>query len=213
MKTKRIIQFTALFIILVAFPAVSWYYLNAGLKYRKAVIADLQDLGPLPQPGLPSALTGAPVPADSLKGRMVISGFANLANPVRATTYGEILSGLHSQFDERGELLFLSFLVLDEGDSLTFPEWLKHYSLDKDSLQCYFMPAGADAIDRAADAYQLTCSWKTGLPMVLSDTKGTMRRQYDVSDPAQLHRLIEQVALLLPLNTDEKVVLKREKEK
>lgn len=211
MKTKRILQFTALFLILVVFPGVSWYYLKSGLNFRKEVLADLQDLGPLPQPTLPDALTGIPVPADSLKGRMTVSGFANLANPVRATTFGEIMSGLHDQFNEREELQFLSFLVVE--DTLTFPDWQKKYALDKDPIQCHFMPANADAIDRAADVYQLTCSWKTGLPMVLSDLKGNMRRQYDVSDPAQLHRLIEQIALLLPLKTNDKVILKREKEK
>lgn len=200
----KIIQGLGLLLFLVVLPGGSWYYLKSGLDYRRSVLNDLSDYGPVP--GATFASQNSPL-ATALPGKVLVSAFVPDANSPAAQRQGALLKKLHDQFDEREEVLFLAHLA----DSTTaFAQ--QHQLID--TAQCFFaLHSRAGLLAVAERDYKLPTGADPANWVVLSDIKGNMRRQYDVSQAEEVKRLVEHIAMLMPVAKREKVMVKRAAEK
>ena len=88
----------------------------------------------------------------------------------------------------------------------TFAE---QYQLD-DTKQCYFLKGSAQDINKLSTEGGYSLPMAEGMSlvdnpyMILADTSLTVRRIYDVREPSQVSRLVEHIALILPLETKRK---------
>ncbi|NUQ24554.1 MAG: hypothetical protein HUU34_11430 [Saprospiraceae bacterium] len=206
---RTIVQLLALFLLLAALPAGSWYYLKSGLDYHRKAMAELKDLGvmPMPQAILPAA--GAALPADSLKNRLAITGFVSLSEEAALDQYGADLSKLHEQFDERKDVIFVTYA---EGDSSSMTAFVDKYQL-LDETQCYFFVTDAQQIQQAKAAYHLPAENPGQWWIALTDTNLKLRRFYEADKQAEVKRLVEHIALLAPRIKERDLLYKREREK
>lgn len=208
-KTIRLILATLVLIfVLGILPMGSWFYLKNGLNYRLTAMRELKDYGKVQALTYPTS-TGTILKAADLNGKVTITNVVDAHNPQLLDTWGGVLEKLHNQFDERQDVLFLIH-VLDTTPNNT-EAFATQYKL-KDSTQCYFIPTDAAMLQELQQDYHisadslLTC-------FTLIDTKNTVRKHYDVQDNAQVKRMVEHIALLLPLQKHEEITLKREREK
>lgn len=200
----KIIQGLGLLLFLVVLPGGSWYYLKSGLDYRRAVLKDLSDYGPVP--GATFASQNSELVA-ALPGKVLVSAFVPDANSSAADQQGALLKKLHDQFDEREEVLFLAHLA----DSTS--GFAQKYQLT-DTAQCFFvLHSREDLLAAAEKEYKLPTGADPASWIVLSDIQGNMRRQYDVSQPEEVKRLVEHIAMLMPVAKREKVMVRRDAEK
>lgn len=204
---RPLVQYLALALLLVGLPAISWYYLDKGFKYRMETLGELGELGRFPS-GPYERLNGTLLEEAALEGKvLVIHRFATplvAADEQVALELGKI----HHQFDERPDVRFLLFsepadsaalLPLLEKNRLTDPAQV-------DLLRPVFQ--GNPPFSFAGDPKQPSDSW-----VALADTSGLVRQYYDFRDGNRIRRLVEHVATLMPVMERNKPVLKREKEK
>ena len=207
---RKIVQLLVLLLLLIVFPLRSWYYLTMGMGYRKSHLEELKELGPMPMPTMADMLLKTPLPADSLQGRWTVSAFVDLTNKQQAALVGDQLSELHKQFDERKDLLFLTFA---QGDSTSLANWLASYKIT-DLNQCRFALGDARQMQAATSAYGITdTDWQNHSWMVFSDNKQMIRKRYTIDQVEEVKSLVEHIAVLLPIISRDEPVLKREKEK
>lgn len=217
-SARTIFQLGALVMLLIVFPATSWYYLNSGLKYRRSAMAELKDYGTFPSEDWDLA-DGSQLSGAFLKKKMLLAHLMPDANrPELVKRYGETLQRLHDQFEEREELVFLTLLY---GDSQTsgsrLEQFATDYELDQQKQQ-FFVQLGASeyedmqrgilepkAIEGAVE--------EPSAFLLLTDTTATVRRYYDVRLDSDIKRLVEHIALLLPFKKDRELIFKREAEK
>ncbi len=200
---KKSVQLLALFLLLVALPAGSWYYLSRGMDYRRTAIRELENLRAM-----------SPLTVYTLKGDTIGEQIFGRA----ATVVGELdlqkkdseravaeLGKIHAQFDARKDVLFL--LLAAPADSASLAELLKVHKLD-DPEQVFLTPR-----DLAPDFgfKEVDKSGSSAFVAVL-DTAGQVRQYYDFRDGSRVKRLVEHLTILKPIIDREQAVLKREKE-
>jgi hypothetical protein len=202
------IQYLALFLLLVVTPGISWVYLSNGLDYHRKALAELKQLGPMPKYNVPT-LQGDSLKSETLKDKLVIAGTIDIDSSKNGAHVLENLKELYAQFDDRTDVLFLLYVPIG-ADTAAVRKFGESQSL-KEKGQIFYLPYFAQDIT----AYHLPQGKAApiGPYFALADTKGIVRKVYDLREGSNYARLVEQLALLLPIETREKAVLKRDKEK
>lgn len=218
-KGKTWLQLAALVLLLGIFPAASWYYLNSGLQYRKAAMSDLQEHGHFPLEGW-TQVDGHPLATAFLEKKMILANWISASSPVsNATALGERLIALHKQFDERDDLVFMTLVVGDSSElAMQSANLVESYPIRDDYQQVFV------ALDDAGFA-RLQSGPLSRVPalgmqamgehdyFLLTDTSAMVRRVYDLTENGEVKRLVEHIALLLPLKKDRDLIFRREVEK
>ena len=204
-------QIIALFLLVVAVPAISWYYLKTGLDYRLAKLGEMQDLGTVKTFSLES-ISGEAVTERTLEGNVVIAGFLSTDHPELRTIYGSRLSMLEDQFSDRVRVN-LAIHDLDTAKDDKLKSFAKAYDLlDKPSVLLL-----EDAGKAARESFQIPLEEGASLSdnpyLVLIDTTLTIRNYYDVRADDQMKDLVEHMTLILPPMPKKDIYLRREKEK
>lgn len=212
---KGLIGAAALLLLLVVFPLVSWFYLQQGLDYRISALEQLKDHGKAPAFELVNYKLDT-LRRDDLEGNVVVTSFINLENDTLAALYGEKLSKLHHQFDERPDLLFLQHLLGKDTSAERLNAFEINYELTDES-QVYFLIDGKPSVQQLAqEGYSLPLEGTDLMDnpyMALLDTMGTIRRYYDVRDEEEIKQLVAHIALILPQIKERDLVFRREIEK
>lgn len=218
-KGRTWVQLVALVFLLGIFPAASWYYLNSGLQYRKAAMSDLKEYGRFPLEGW-TQLDGTPLAPAFLEKKMIL---ANLVSASETIRYDEQLSAqlaaLHEQFDERDDLLFLTLVVGDKEHLSGHPESLQAQYPIADEKQQVFAVCGTEQQARLHEqvfshiAERSVGEGADDHYFLLTDTSAMVRRAYDLGQDGDIKRLVEHIALLLPLKKDRDLIFRREVEK
>ncbi|NUO01042.1 MAG: hypothetical protein HUU01_10555 [Saprospiraceae bacterium] len=211
LRLKDKIQIAALTVILVVFPAVSWYWLSQGLDYRKTAKAELKDLGPLPDHQWRN-YTGRTLSKTDLKGSFVIAGVYDLSQPQLSDYFGREFSRLHDQFDDRKDVFFFSVIGQD---TALLPAFLEKYGLT-DTTQCFFFTTEPEAMKNlAVTGFRMPALDGTSSPYIaFADTSSVIRNHYNVRDNQQLKRMVQHISLLLPMSKSrEELRFQREAEK
>ena len=141
---RFILQFVALAILLIGFPAGSWYYLQKGLDQRKAIFNELKQLGQL-RPYALNLQNADSLEFTELAGKVKIVGFVEGSSPADAGMQGNALQLLHDQFDNRDDVLFL--LHFTEASDESVAAFAAQYELD-DPDQCFFLKLPGQQFER-----------------------------------------------------------------
>lgn len=215
-QRRKVLQILALLLLLVAFPAISWYYLQIGLDYRLDTMDKLGDYGKIPAFELITYKLDT-LDREDTESNMIVASFFDLDNESLRRSFGENLGKLHDQFDDRNDLLFLQHLLSDVPSAEEISTFEIKYELS-DEEQCYFFVGGQPPLEQLArEGYRLPLEQDPELAenpyLVLVDTTGTIRRYYDVRKSEEVKLLVEHIALLLPRQKERDLVFKREQEK
>ncbi len=191
-----VVAIAILFLLLVGLPIGSWYYLRTGLEYRKEVMADLDDLGKVPSISL-KTFSGKTLDNQNIAKKMVITSFLNFQNKEITKQSGAWLQRLHDQFDERSDLAFLIHVVDTSATSEEVERFAQQYQL-QDSAQCFFLKDNPEVFRTiATNVYKIPLE-EIDQHFALTDTSGTVRQKYNITNNNEVKRLVEHTALLLP---------------
>ncbi|RMF32049.1 MAG: hypothetical protein D6765_00875 [Bacteroidetes bacterium] len=172
-------------LFLVGLPLGSWLFLQQGVAYRKASIAELKDLGSLP-PLDCTDQKGRPLRTEDLQGKVsLLTRWPEDSTLHPALT--ERLDFIHHLFDEKQDLLLLTFLPPE-----TPPDtWAQNLDITDPhqwrALSCQSTPTPL-----------LDTLRKKPLQALLVDPELHLRRHYDIEKVEEIYRLVEHVEILLP---------------
>jgi len=223
-KTKNIIQGLALSAMLIAFPAMSWYYLQAGFNYQLNARQELKDYGEIPfQNGI--SLQSQTIDNEQLKKNLSVFCFLNTTRDNTAQL--ALLKKLNRQFADE-KVLFLVYDLNGNMEALKTKaatyELLndkKVWLMDADQTNSLAILKGIQKPDfeKGKDTdgnLTLTPIAKgtTDYPyFVLVDTKLQIKNYYDYQNEDQVKRLVEHLAMIMPREKQMKPEIYREKEK
>ena len=200
------VQLILLAIILVGFPAGSWYYLQKGLDYQRGIQADLTELGTL-TPFELQILQGKDIDFEYLENKVLIAAYLDANQSKSDGQIGEILFQLHDQFDDRDDVLFLIHSNKTSGTIDTYLD--KHQFSDPD--QCFFLSVEGE--QEFQQKYFLPNELSASETIAVTDIKKMVRRHYNINQPKDLKLLVEHITLLFPRQAEKDLIFKRETEK
>lgn len=211
MKYKNILRVVVVLILIVGFPLVSWLYLKTGVKYRKEALAELQNHGKLPVFSL-STQDRDTLTNEMVKGKILVVDFFDSGKP-ETPALMHFLTALHHQFDDRTDVLFLNHAIHPGHDSLSGLRSYAEKQGVKDFNQCLFLSADSLTMaDLANNQYHMPADHLYG-DFALVDTAGVIRKYYDSGSPKDMKRLVEHIAMILPLAKTDSLVLRKDLEK
>ena len=186
--TKRpVVQLLLLGFLLVVFPLGSFLYLRAGFAYQLESWDEMDPIAPV------SDL----VPYERPDSTIDILFFAP-ASAVDSVAVS--VERLHEAFDDSPDVRFVS---LGEGPATV---------LAQDPVQLAYFPFALDgeAFAKTSQPFSAACETVPVRQRAYTvDVNGQVRRCYDLHDGADVSRLVEQVALILPRGEEEDVILER----
>jgi hypothetical protein len=202
-----------LFLLLVGLPAGSWFYLQSGLNYRKNALADLKDFGKLKSFQLYSQ-NGDTLRLQDIQGKVVVANFFS-PDLSKSRETADRIAKLHSLFDERTDLYFLSHVPTDSTSQL----WQLADAMGiKDSNQWFLLTAAPEELENQERKNYKFPQKEEAMDgennfLALVDTSRTIRNYYDVANNEDMGRLIEHIAILLPKLPKDRAEFRRQKEK
>ncbi len=210
MKKSSFIQIAALTALIVIVPGFSWYYLQKGLTYRKAILSELKDYGKF-EPFSTQNIDGKPLSLDSLSNRLIIGNVINAKNAALSEQTMQVLLKFHDQFDERWDVQMLTQVT--NADSASVVEnYIKKYKIT-DMAQWRWVVGNQLSV---ADALKIKANRSLegdDCPyLAFVDSNRIVRNFYDVRDQEAIKRMVEHVALKLRRDPKEKVEVRRKEQ-
>jgi hypothetical protein len=190
-----------LFLLLVLTPAVSWYYLSKGLDYRQDHLQQLERFGPAPQ-GSWVSTDGVAISSEDWREQLSLVCF--LTETSDRTSVSPVLSRIHSQFDDRKDVVIYQFVNTPDGS----PE-----ASEPDSLPWRILRSSLSEWEDLRGRWSDILGKNVADQIVLVDRKGELRQTFQLNDDAEMKRLVETVAVMLPPKKVERPQLNREQEK
>jgi len=209
----KIFQFLALGFIFIVLPAGSWYYLNEGYKYRKAIIEELaQDLGTLPSFQLTNQ-NNKTINNAALSGKVAIVNFLSLPPSDEAEAIIQQLVEVQDQFDKRDDIVFLTFTKANAQEEVA--TYFETLDIKRNKNQWHFL-TGTDAeLSQVEQKITFPASFQNGLTdnatMLIADTSATIRYLYDFRGKEAVKKLIHHIPNLMP-RPDKKEGIRKSKE-
>lgn len=195
---RKIYIAAALFLILVGLPAVSWFYLRSGLNWRKAAVAELADYGKIAKAPIiwPDGTW-----EDQLKGKVtVVHIFGD--NPDLTETNRQILDTAEKLFDQFGSTNEFRLAMIANGGTAEFRSHAQKMPSADHATWAWSGGLGSwrTAVENGYESFCLAEGIKP-VPryFALADTAGTIRRFYDATNQKQVDRMVQHIALLLPV--------------
>ena len=199
---RKIVIYGVLFLLLVALPLGSWFYLKGGMTWRKEAFSELQDYGKIRKA---SIIYADGTKENLLAGKVCVVHFFG-ANPdltpqnQHILDTGERLFNLYgyksgNQFDD------FRMVMISQGGTAEFKTHAQ--TLPSAEYVNWVWTGGLGSWSTILfNAYDLYCQQNGVSPSThyyaLSDTSGTIRRFYNALDEKEVGRMVEQIALLLP---------------
>lgn len=212
-KSKGRWQLLLVLIVLLGFPAGSWYYLSKGFAYQMTARDQLRKTHQLQTPSQLKLLKGD-MP-EALAGNMfVIALLPNVEN-VNFEDFGHTLSLLHEQFDKPKNIQFWN--VFESRDSSFVDHFIEEANLRNDDEQILYFGADQEAFKGFANQMGFNetelADFGRFPQLVLVDDSLYIRRVFRSDIETELKQLVEVTALLLPERSKPKARVVRETEK
>ncbi len=194
-----------LFLMFVVLPGGSWYYLQAGTKFRKELLDKLEHKGAMP---LVKGTNFDGTPINSLteqKGLFIVT-FSDFRDAPLSQSKIALLQKLHQQFDVRKDVFFLN-LVPDSSffDPAKLNKFVSKNNLS-DAAQFLFLQADAPLTkDDFHFSYKKGETEANNSYFALVDFDREIRSFYDVTQQADQELLVKHLAILLPTVKKRKV--------
>ena len=211
--SHKIFQFLALGFIFIVLPAGSWYYLNEGYNYRKAILEELaQDLGTLPSFELTNQ-NNKTITNAAIKGKVSIVSFLSLPPSESAQSIIQQLVKVQDQFDKRDDIIFLTFAKANTQEEVA--AYFETLDVKRNKNQWHFL-TGTDAeLSQVEQKITFPSSFQKGLTdnatMIIADTSATIRYLYDFRDQEAVKKLVHHIPNLMP-RPKEKEGIRKSKE-
>ena len=189
-QKRPVVQMLLLGFLLIVFPLGSFLYLRAGFAYQLDSWDEMDPIGPVGE------LFAYERPDSTID--IVFFEPANATDSV-----GQSVEALHEALDDSPAVRFVS---LGEGRSQLIRE---------DAVQLAALPYALEegAFAKTAEPFSAACE---SVPIrqraYTVDVNGQVRRCYNLHEGADVSRLVEQVALILPRGKEEDVILERKTE-
>jgi hypothetical protein len=203
-KQRNILNFLALFFLLIILPVAALYFLDMGVDYRKELMAELGDHGKTPGFSLVD-VDGDTIDFQDLKRRMSIVNFMSLQDDEHRQIKGETLQKLQTQFGDREEVVFLNFIPRDSNDSIgrsTINNFKASFEL-QEAERCFFLREDSITLQRMAMqgygfSYDDGNSYLGNPNVAFCDTSQTIRRHYNLLDAKDNQLLVRHLVMFLP---------------
>ncbi len=210
----RIFRVIAISIFLVGFPAVSWYYLNEGYKYRIGILEELdQNLGTPPTFQLVNQ-AGKIIDNGFMKEKVIITNFIALGAADASKANMEKLYNIQDQFDKKDDILFYTYI---KADSLKAVQNYVNTLGIKEEKQWNFLTGTDAAMEQFIQTFPFpensSKTYAGNSTVAIVDTSSTIRFFYDINNNKEVSKLIEHIANLMPQAPPEEARTKRELEK
>ena len=216
-NTKRLIEVVAISFILIICPAASWYYLQKGLDYQKESRKELSATSTLDV----STFIPEFIKQDSTllnnKLRLLILNESNNQNEV-----AEISTKLVDQFEESKGLFIIELI---KSSVTNIPQSLQKNTIQISKVidQSEFQNISANVIGspvyEEVNGKKMFKELDKNIPSsgdaiyaYLIDQHDKVRNVYDLLNEDRVKRMVEHIAILIPRQNKEEVVLIREKE-
>jgi hypothetical protein len=209
MKKASFIQTAALTALIIIVPGFSWYYLQKGLSYRKAILSELKDYGKL-EPFATKNIDGKPLSLDSVTNHLIIANVINPKNAALSEQTMQVMLKFHDQFDERWDVQMMT-QVTDADSASVVENYIKKYKIT-DFAQWRWLAGNQLSI---LDAMKIKAnrSFDADCPYIaFVDSNRIVRNFYDVRDEEAIKRMVEHVALKLRRDPKEKVEVRRKEQ-
>ena len=204
MNSQQVFQFLALGLIFIILPAGSWYYLNEGYNYRKALLEELdQNLGKIPSFTL-SNQAGKNISQEIAAGKVAIINFLSLRNSSDSPEFIKQLYRVQDQFDKRDDIVFLTFTEADSEEQLA--TYFEALQVKRNKNQWHFLKGTETAFEQIFK--QIAISNTNELAVAIADAKGSIRYTYDFNDPAAVKKLLRHITNLMPTDKDKRELRK-----
>lgn len=207
-KTRNIISFGALILLLVGLPAISYFYLKTGYEYRKEAILTQGDFGKMPNLSQFDQVRGE-LP-DTLKGAMTVVGWLDPTKPASANQYGIMLDSVYQQFENSPNLYFTTIVKSDDPGRTADAFAQQHHLPDVDMI--IFLAADVRGFSQSAKNFQLPALPGEEPVVALIDSSLTIVKHYDLAKREETIGLVQLISLIIPLPERADIIVKREKE-
>jgi hypothetical protein len=193
---KRIIRIVAILLLFVVFPLTSWYYLKQGAQWRRTALNELEYIAKIRASHLIDA-NGKDI--NLLERRVcmlyMIEGTEDSADYRKGL---EICGRIYDQFNARPEL---RIVIVSPSTDLSIKQAISEQKGAGSEFWVHDGAMGAwkTILYNAMDSY----THKHQLPkfknyMALSDIEGNIKCVYNFDDDAQVKRMVQHLAILLP---------------
>lgn len=200
MTSRQVIQFLALGVIFILLPAGSWYYLNQGYEYRKALLEELdQDLGSMPTFNLKNQ-HGKLISTEITKGKATIINFLSLLDNKQNHSLIQQLYRVQDQFDKRDDIIFLTFVETDSQEKMA--GYFESLQVKRNKNQWHFLKGTNTELSQIAK--NIAISSENELAVAIADAAGTIRYTYDFKDDQAIKKLILHIAELMPRDKEKR---------
>lgn len=193
------------FLMLTALPLGSYIYLDRGYDYRKTVLSELEELGPMPLDLIQlSDYPDSVLIADSV---FVVASYIPLSDEAALKASGPHFQKLALQFANRSDVYFVFF-----HDPAARPQsirnFLANYELEElELVRTVPLAASQRAAITNPNGWNRT---DAGYPILLSDPQGIVRKHYAATNLVEAERLVHHLAVLLPQDKKAKARVVRE---
>lgn len=203
-RTRKIIIGAVIFLILIGFPAASYLYMRDGLNWRKQAVSELGQYGKI-RPAFLILHTGER--QNRLENSVAVVHIFG-KDPELTEANRKIMDDGERLFNQFGKLGDESIrpdfrlAMIAEGGSA---EFISHKQLlPSADYATWVWTGGLDDWRAVVDyGYQQFCKEEGVQPVpeyyALTDTSGQIRRYYNALDEKQVGRMVEHIAMLLPV--------------
>ena len=198
--THKVFQFLILGFIFIVLPAGSWYYLNEGYNYRKAILEELaQDLGQVPSFQLRNQNNKLITDA-AIRGKFAIVNFLSLPPSESAQPIIQQLVKVQDQFDKRDDIIFLTFTKANAPEEVA--AYFETLNVKRNKNQWHFLTGTDTALLQIEQKMAFPASFQTGITdnatMIIADSSATIRYIYDFREKEAVKKLIHHIPNLMP---------------
>jgi hypothetical protein len=200
--SRKFVISAILFMLLIAFPAASYFYSKSGFDSRVKAQGELKDYGKIRGSYI---IWPDGTKEDQLKGKVCVLHFMG-ENPDLTAVNKQILDDgeeLYQQFGYKAGSLRndFRFVLIGEGGTAEFKSYMQtRPSID---FSNWVWTGGLGSWTTILkNGYDYYCTSEKVRPYpeyyALADTSGVIRRFYNVEDRSEVKRMVHQIALLLP---------------
>ncbi len=194
---RKIFIASALLLVLVGLPAVSWLYLRDGLNWRKTAVDELSTYGQIP-----AAYIHWPdgVKEDRLKGKVVVVHLFGEKSDLTQENKKIIDTG-QQLFDQFGKNLSFRMAMIAEAPTTEFRSYIQ--KLPSYDYENWVWITGQGSwttiLSNSFELYYVKNKIRSyPYYYALADTSGVIRRFYNAMDDKEVGRMVEQISILLP---------------
>lgn len=184
-------------LLIVGLPAVSYFYLKGGLEWRKTAVAELSDYGKIPEA---FAILEDSRRINLLENKVcVVHLFGD--KPELTDANKQVIEVYFQLADQFG--ITDDFRVVSVWNGGGLPDFNEFYNQKKEPREPTWIHTGGGKwttvmINQYENFRLKTKSQEVPTYLALVDQNGTIRRFYNALDNAEVQRLVQHIAILLP---------------